>query len=226
MTLHFFFGLGISIKLHFPVLLGGGIPKYHLYDLYDTKKLHIYTYVCDSNCVLVDWTTALQVLSLADTSRCRNCAQFAHRCCLERRLLALDVGSAEWRQRVGYWKVAQFDPFSVIFFLAKLQDIIDLIPWRWIWCWCVDVWYVWYASPPDSWWEIMVGLRISQFIHGVSFITVLCAWLFHCPSEMDPSSPDVCTCLNHSQGWFVEPQSTQGIHISSSLSSNVTANSG
>lgn len=95
MTLHFFFGLGISIKLHFPVLLGGGIPKYHLYDLYDTKKLHIYTYVCDSNCVLVDWTTALQVLSLADTSRCRNCAQFAHRCCLERRLLALDVGSAE-----------------------------------------------------------------------------------------------------------------------------------
>lgn len=103
MTLHFFFGLGISIKLHFPVLLGGGIPKYHLYDLYDTKKLHIYTYVCDSNCVLVDWTTALQVLSLADTSRCRNCAQFAHRCCLERRLLALDVGSAD----VGEWGIGR-----------------------------------------------------------------------------------------------------------------------
>lgn len=67
MTLHFFLGLGISIKLHFPVLLGGGIPKYNLYDLYDIKKIaHLYTlrmYVIQT---VFWWTGQLRnVLSLA-----------------------------------------------------------------------------------------------------------------------------------------------------------------
>ena len=104
---------------------------------------------------------------------------------------------------------------SVIFFLAKLQDIIDLIPWRWIWCWCVDVWYV---SPPDSWWESMVGLRIKS-VHSWRFV-------HYCP-----------VCLIVLRRWILLRFFAWRLHLFESFSrlicwttintsSNVTANSG
>lgn len=168
------------------------------------KKLHIYIhYVCMWFKLCFGGLDNCAMCFLWPHSRCRNCAQFAHRCCLERRLLALDVGSAD----VGEWGIGRsllLIPFPSSF--------------SWQNCRTSSIWY--HGSECD----VDVSMSdMSQFIHGVSFIHK--SILFDCAVCLIVLRRWILLRLTF-QGWFVEPQSTQGIHISSSLSSNVTANSG